>query len=49
MCEKCKRCWFDNEVGVYMCGFWSNDELVAIDCVPGESFEEDGTCKFCEQ
>lgn len=49
MCENCQRCWFDNEVGIYMCGFWSNGELVAIDCVPSESFEEDGTCKFCEQ
>lgn len=49
MCEKCKRCWFDNGSGLYMCGFWSGDELVAIDCVPNESFEDDGTCKFCEQ
>lgn len=49
MCENCNRYWFDNSVGLYMCGFWSNDdELVAIDCVPSESFKDDGTCKFYE-
>ena len=49
MCDKCKRCWFDNNSLMYMCGFWSGDELVSIDCVPSESFELDGTCKFYEE
>ena len=49
MCDKCKRCWFDNCSGLYICGFWSGDELVAIDSVPSESFEENGTCNFFEE
>jgi len=49
MCDKCKRCWFDSCSGLYICGFWSSDELVAIDSVPSESFEENGTCNFFEE
>lgn len=49
MCENCNRCWFDNSVGLYMCGYWSSEEeIVSIDCVPNESFEDDGTCKLYE-
>lgn len=49
MCSKCERCFLDKGTKLYCCGFWSSeDELVAIDSVPSESFNKDGTCKFKE-
>lgn len=49
-CKNCNRCWFDNSVGLYMCSFWSSDEeLVSVDCVPSESFDENRECYFAEK
>jgi len=45
-CNKCERCFLDSSTNLYCCGFWSSDdELVAIDSVPDESFENE-ICKF---
>lgn len=50
MCEKCQRCFFDKDINLHFCAFWSSDdELVAIDSVPAESFYKDGECKFKEE
>ena len=33
-----------------MCSFWSSDEeLVSVDCVPSESFDENRECYFAEK
>ena len=48
MCENCNRCWFENSIGLYMCGYWSSDEeIISIDCIPELSFKN-GECIFCD-
>lgn len=47
MCDECQRLFLDSDTNLYCCGFWSSeDELVAIDSVPEESFDGDGCCIF---
>lgn len=48
MCEQCERLFFEDNSGLYCCGYWSSeDELIAIDSVPYESFyKENGLCKL---
>ena len=49
MCNECERLFLDSSTNFYCCGFWSSEEeLVAIDSIPYESFEEETrVCKFC--